>query len=146
MDQTWRHLPVTARPIATAVEAAVTAAAVQDDGALAAAADRLAALEPVRVGLVMGTAVRLLLEERHPDGLTGDDVRSVLTRTVAEHPHADPQVVLALLAGALGVSEAEPPIEPATSARHAAYLLTGTPIRPLIERAMKEIEQARLDD
>ena len=146
MDHTWRHLPATARPVAAAVEAAVTAAGRHDDEALDRAVAGLATLEPVRVGLVMGTAVRLLLEDRHPDGLTADDLRAELRATVAEHPGADPQVTLALLAGALGVLDGDVPLDPATSARHAAFLLAGAPPRPLIDRAMTEIEQTRLND
>ena len=146
MNSTWRHLPAAARPVATAVEAAVTAAAGHDDEALDRAVTGLAALEPARVGLVMGTAVRLLLEERHPDGLTADDLRAELRDTVAAHPGADPQVTLALLAGALGVLEDDLPIDPSTSARHAAFLLAGVPVRPLIDRTMTEIEQTRLTD
>ncbi|HEU4350091.1 MAG TPA: hypothetical protein VFR35_20115 [Actinoplanes sp.] len=146
MTHTWRHLPVAARPIGAAIEAAVIAAETPDREAMADAVAELAALDQVQVGLVLGTAVRLLLEERHPDGLTGDDIKHVLKRTVAEFPEADPQVVWFLLAGALGVHADGPPVSPELAAWHATFLLAGAPIRPLIERAMQEIEQTQLND
>jgi hypothetical protein len=100
--------------------------------------------------------VRLLLEDRHPDGLTGDDVRAVLTSCVTAasgwQPGVDPHVVLILLAGALGVHDDDPgpPPRPAELARHAALLLADQlgdrPVRGHLERALKEIEQTQLND
>jgi hypothetical protein len=78
----WRHLPAAARPIAAAATAAVAAAHARDGEALAEAVARLAALDPSTTGLILGTTVRLLLEETHPDGLDGDDVRKVLEHCV----------------------------------------------------------------
>ena len=82
MTTSWRHLPVAARPIAAATEAAVTAARGRDSEAMAKAVGDLGASDPAQVGLILGTAVRLLLEDQHPDGLTGDDVRTVLQSCV----------------------------------------------------------------
>ena len=156
MREMWRHLPAPARPIAAATEAAVTAARERDPEALAEASGALAALDAAQVGLILGTTVRLLLEDRHPDGLTGDDVRAVLTSCVTGaagwQPDVDPHVVLVLLAGALGVQEEDgaPPPPPGELARHAALLLADQlgpqPPRELLDRALKEIEQTQLND
>jgi hypothetical protein len=156
MTTTWRHLPAAARPIAAATEAAVAAVRDEEPEALDEAVGDLAASDPAQVGLILGTAVRLLLEERHPDGLTGDDVRAVLERCVrsamAWAPGVDPHVVLLLLAGALGVHDDgdEPPPRPEVLARHAALVLTdqlaGGRVRDLLDRTLREIERSQLND
>ena len=155
MTTSWRHLPVAARPIAAATEAAVTAARARDSEAMAAAVGDLGASDPAQVGLILGTGVRLLLEDQHPDGLTGDDVRTVLqscVRTAAEwQPDVDPHVVLILLAGSLGVhDDGEPPPAPGVLARHAALLIADQlgdrSIRDYLDRSLGEIERAQLND
>ena len=152
----WRHLPAPARPIAAATEAAVAAAKTRDREALAEAVADLAALDPAQTGLILGTTVRLLLEDTHPDGLDGDDVRTVLERCVraaAEwQPDVDPHVVLILLAGALGVldDDGEPPPKPDALARHTALLLADLvqlrPMQDYLTRALGEIERTQLND
>jgi hypothetical protein len=172
MTQSWRHLPAPARPIAAAALAAVSAARQRDDEALAAAAGDLAALDPALVRLIVGTAVRLLLEDTHPDGLDGDDIRNVLERCVRSaaqwQPEVDPHVVLILLAGALGVhdDDGEAPPKPDVLARHAALLMADLlgdvpaprpsasgasgdaeeRIAGCLTRALREIERAQLND
>src|SRR5688500_16099292 len=104
----WRHLPSPARAIATAAEAAVEAARERDKEAFDDAVEQLAALDVVQVGLVLGAVVRTLLEDLHPDGLDGDDVRAALEHAVrasAEWQDVDPQVMVVLLVGALGVQD-----------------------------------------
>jgi len=152
----WRHLPAPARPIAAAADAAVAAATARDREALTEAVSVLAAQDPPQTGLILGTAVRLLLEDTHPDGLDGDDVRAVLeqcVRSAAEwQPDVDPHVVLLLLAGALGVLEddGEPPPKPDALARHAALLLASLlrqrPMAGYLTAALAEIERAQLND
>jgi hypothetical protein len=164
MTQNWRHLPAPARPIAAAALAAAAAARNQDNDALAEAAGELAALDPGHVGLILGTTVRVLLEDMHPDGLDGDDVRTVLEHCVrasaAWQPDVDPHVVLVLLAGALGVYEddGEPQPKPESLARHAALLMADLlegPAGPAagdervaayLTAALREIERAQLND
>ena len=96
MTSSWRHLPVAARPIAAAANAAIAAAREHDGEALAETVADLAALDPAQVNLILGTAVRLLLEDTHPDGLDGDDVRTVLEHCVRAaagwQPEVDPHV------------------------------------------------------
>ncbi|MEV0898687.1 hypothetical protein [Actinoplanes sp. NPDC049802] len=153
MTDTWRHLPAPARPIAVAATAAIVAVRALDPTALDDAVARLAALDPARNGLVLGTAVRLLLEDGHPDGLTADDVRSALASCVRSWPEqADPQVVLWLLAGALGVLDEDgtPPPEPGALARNAAVLLAdllaGREPAPWWTATLAEIERAQIND
>ena len=123
---------------------------------MAKAVGDLGASDPAQVGLILGTGVRLLLEDRHPDGLTGDDVRIVLqscVRSAAEwQPDVDPHVVLILLAGALGRTRRRrpPPPKPEVLARHAVLLIADQlgerSIRDCPGRALDEIERAQLND
>lgn len=130
----WSQLPPPARAVAVAASEAVTAVQAGDADRLADATATLAVTDGG--GLILGTVVRLLLEERYPDGLDGDDVSLVLTACVTEHPTADPHVLLVLLAGALGVHPEEDGTQPSAgeTAAHGpllvAYLLDGSP-RPL---------------
>jgi hypothetical protein len=128
--RTFRELPGPARVIAETTSGAVTAAWARDLPAFEEAADRLALLDPEQVGIVLGAVVRTLLEDLHPDGLTGDDVQAVLERCARSAlewcPRVDPDVLLVLLAGALGVhpdqDEAHPPAGAAV-AWHAPLLV-----------------------
>ncbi|MEU5942088.1 hypothetical protein ABZ807_23530 [Micromonospora sp. NPDC047548] len=157
MSVTWRHLPAPAREIAGAATDAVEAARARDGEAYEVATARLAGAE--RSGLVLGAVVRLMLEETHPDGLDGDDVRRVLERCVRAaapwRPEVDPHVVLVLLASALGVydpGEDDAPPEPAAIARHAPLLVadlravTGRPVEGYLGAAFTEIERTERHD
>jgi hypothetical protein len=152
MTDSRRHLPAPARPIAAAATAGVAAVRAADHAALDEATADLAALDPARTGLVLGTAVRLLLEDGHPDGLTADDVRAALASCVRSWPEADPQVVLWLLAAALGVLDEDgtTPPKPDALARNAVVLLTdllaGREIGPWWTATLAEIERAQLND
>lgn len=148
-QQQWRHLPVAARPIAAAAEAAVAAFREQDDEALVTAVGDLAALDSAQVGLILGTCVRLLLEHHHPDGITSEDAREALI--AAAGAGADPQVTLVLLTGALGLDhEVDVTPAPEALARDGILLLTGLlgdyPVGPWLEAALSEIERTQLND
>lgn len=157
MTTTWRHLPASAREIAEAATAAVAAAVERDVEAYPMTVVRLAAAD--RAGLVLGGVVRLLLEETHPDGLDGDDVRQVLERcvrsTAAWWPDVDPHVLLVLLAGALGVydpGDDDSPPDPAAIAGHAPLLVadllaaTGRPLTDYLTAAFAEVARTELHD
>jgi hypothetical protein len=157
MEENWRHLPAAARPIAAAATAAVEAAQRRDAAALAEATADLAALDAARTGLILGVAVRLLLEDGNPDGLDGEAVRTVLERCVRSaagwQPDVDAGVVLLLLAGALGVLTEDDDTPPPTItevARHSALLLADLlgprPLPPVLTAALAEIERAQLND
>ncbi|MEU4687646.1 hypothetical protein [Actinoplanes sp. NPDC023714] len=149
MTNSWRHLPPPARPIAAATVASLSSFRSSTD---AFEAHDLAAQDPAQTGLILGTVVRLLLEDANPDGLTADDVRAALASCVRSWPEADPQVVLWLLAGALGVLDEEgaPAPKPAVLARHAVALvddlLAGRPVEPWLTAALAEIERSQLND
>ena len=156
MSQNWRHLPAPARPVAAAAVKAVAAAGARDAGAFDEATGELAALDASRAGLILGTLVRLLLEDGHADGLDGAAVKDVLENAVrsamAWRADVDPHVVLLLLAGALGVTEedgADPP-KPDVLARHAALLIESLlgprPLEPFLTAALQEIERVQLND
>ncbi|GIF74023.1 hypothetical protein Asi02nite_35410 [Asanoa siamensis] len=145
-------MPAVARPIADAAADAVTAAGDQDAAGFEAAVARLAAYDPAQTGLLLGTVVRHALEEGHPDGLASDDIRDTLAAVVtgarAWQPEVDPQVVLLLLAGALGVLETDPdeaPVKPDVAARHAtllvAHLVAPATFAARLERAATELAE-----
>jgi hypothetical protein len=118
--------------------------------------------------------VRELLEDQHPDGLDGDDVRAALEGCVdwaaapplvaggAEQPpqapptRVDPEVLVAVLVGALGVhpdDEDAPRPGPEAFARNGsvliAYLLGRKPSAPAaayLTRAFGEIADRERSD
>lgn len=136
--------------------AACAAARRQDRQALTDSVAELVAQDQAVTGLITGTAVRLLLESRHPDGLDADDVRTVLATSVRAAatwcPEVDPQVTLFLLANALQVwdDDGAPPPGPGPLALHAALLIDHlsadeTP-EQVLTAALAEIERAQLND
>ncbi|WP_033342472.1 hypothetical protein [Catenuloplanes japonicus] len=153
----WRHLPPTARGIAVAASGAVEAARAKDAEAFDEAVEALAAQDQERSGLVLGAVTRLLVEASHQDGVDSDDVRAVLAHCVREamtwQAEVDPQVVLVLLAGALGVYDPEgedAPPKATAQARHSALLiasLLGTrPFAEYLAFAFGEISRAEHHD
>jgi hypothetical protein len=164
-------LPPAARAIATAVTDGVAAAQAGDPDAFADATRRLLLADGEHVRVVLGHAVRMLLEELHPDGLDGDEVRDDVVRCVtssaAWFPDADAEVLVIVLAGALGIHP-DPPPEPAPDdpwadavtaappppaevARHALALLAdllasrGRPVRHYLEAAFTEVARAEFE-
>ncbi|MGI5244394.1 hypothetical protein [Dactylosporangium sp. CA-139066] len=151
----WRHLPPAARAIAVAATDAVEAARAQAAEPYAEAAERLAALDAEPTGRVLGAVVRMLLEERHPDGLDGDDVRAALEHAVrwaAAWRDVDPQVMVVLLVGALGIHETgeEAPLPPRALAEHAPLLISdllqARTFATYLEAAFTEIQRAEIHD
>jgi hypothetical protein len=166
---TLAELPPAARAIATAVTDAVAAAQAPDAAAFDDATRRLLLADPEQVRLVLGDAVRLLLEEVHPDGVDGDDLREVIGRcarwAAPWFPAVDPGVLVVVLSGALGIHPDTPPPgtgeqppefddpwdavppRPSTAAvtRHAVVLLAdlvttrGRPLRGYLESAFTEL-------
>lgn len=148
-------LPPAARAVAAATVEAVTAAQTRDTERYEAAVTALAALDRERIGIVLGYVIRALLEEHHPDGLDGDDIRALLSECVRGalpwRPDVDPHVLVVLLANALDIHEPDEertPLRPVQVAAHApllvADLLTGVRrgIRGYVEAALGEIARA----
>ncbi|MDG4787588.1 hypothetical protein O7626_16870 [Micromonospora sp. WMMD1102] len=143
------------RAISQATLRAVAAVREQDRAALDEAAGELAPLPAEQVGLVLGTVLRLLLEQAHPDGLAGEDVQAVLVRCARSNAgwlaELDVEVLALLLTGALGVhqlADGVPAAEPAAVARHAPLLVadllavTGGTAGDLLAAALSEIAVA----
>jgi hypothetical protein len=156
VTSSWSHLPPPARVIATAASAAFDAARERDKDAFETAVEQLGALDPEQTGLVLGAVVRALLEDLHPDGLDGDDIRAALERAVrsaAEWQDIDPQVMVVLLVGALGVHDEgddEQRPTPRVLARHAPLLivelLQARSFPRYLQNALTEIERSQVQD
>ncbi|WP_067651322.1 hypothetical protein [Nocardia harenae] len=143
----------TAERIGRGIEAALVAVTGQDAAAFGAATAELAALPAEQTGLVLGGALRELLEVAHPDGLDGDDIQAALARTLraalAWLPELDPAGFVAALTGALGVTEPdESPPAPAVTQPAALLLIADlaavarVPPAAAIRNAFAEIERA----
>jgi hypothetical protein len=152
-----RDLPPAARAVAAAITTAVAAAAARDAAELRPAAAELSLVDN---DTALGQATRFVLEDLHPDGLDGDDIRAVLeqcTKSALDWlPETDPHVLLVVLAGALGIhpGEHEGVVRPTRVelALHApvllAHLLTGSGKRlePYLTRAFTEIARTETMD
>ncbi|MFW0785181.1 hypothetical protein AAFP35_11715 [Gordonia sp. CPCC 206044] len=97
-----------ARDIAAATDRGITAARSHDSEDLDDAVAQLEKHGDAARGM-QAHMVRELLETSYQDGLSGDDVSDVLTRTIAAAARwvasVDPNAVAAVLTGALGVAE-----------------------------------------
>jgi hypothetical protein len=97
-----------ARSISAAIIGANAAARAGDPDQFEAALVVLAAQNPEQLAVVQGAIVLSILQERHPDGLTGEDVQAAIEATVRDagwYPGTDPEVLVATLLGALGVRD-----------------------------------------
>jgi hypothetical protein len=135
----------------------IQAARSADVDAFESATERLIALDrggAGRVGAAQSGVLNQVIEQRHPDGLDGEDARAVLehaARTaVPWWPSLDVNILLTVLAGALGVldPDAEPyPASPLALAQHAsiliADLLGAVDATPLVTAAIVEIHRAQ---
>ena len=149
-------LPTTARAIAEAALIAVDAAHRRDADPFEAAATTLSTTDGS--GLVLGSVVRLLLEEQNPDGLGADEVKTALVDCVTWAStwaaDIDPHAVLVLLASALGVHDPDnvevPDPSPREFSRHGALLtaslLGPRPLDPYLATAFAEIRRKELHD
>lgn len=143
------HWPMIAREIAHATETALGAARAGDEPAFAAAAADLVELPYEQVTAVHAGMMRELFEELHPDGLAGEDVQAVFERCARGPVQAAPDALVAVLTGALGVTDPEAP-----KARPEQYLTAGLVVLadllatraiepgPYVRRAVGEIERA----
>src|ERR1044072_6571181 len=104
---TLSDLPPAARAIAAATTDAGAAAQAGDKAAFDDACGRLLLADPEHTRVILGDAVRLLLEEVLPDGVDGDDLREVIGRCARSaapwFPGVDPGVMVVVLSGALGI-------------------------------------------
>ncbi|MGN5237407.1 MULTISPECIES: hypothetical protein [unclassified Rhodococcus (in: high G+C Gram-positive bacteria)] len=147
------HWPTITRQIATETDAAATAARSEAVPAFDEALAELAALPYEQVTAVHAGMVRELLEELHPDGLTGEDVQSVLERSLRNGmrwlPSLQPDAVVAVLTGTLGVHDDEAPkVQPADYLSAGVLVLADllaarkSAPGPYLRRAVAEIERS----
>jgi hypothetical protein len=146
------HWPLTVRSIATATDDAIAAASARVVEPFSDAIETLASEDPAQVGLIHAEMVRSLLEELHPDGLTGEDVQDALTRTVRSaaewNPTIDVDGFVEVLTGALGVADTEER-RPRPRPEHAVLLIADllvrrkTPAQVYIRRAVGEVQRAQ---
>ncbi|MFD4294591.1 hypothetical protein ACFWPA_02560 [Rhodococcus sp. NPDC058505] len=109
MQQWPSEWPRPAKGIASAIDAAVTAAGAADAPAFGAATTELLRWEPDQVRAVLSAMVRALLEDVHPDGLTGEAVQAVLERSARAAagwlPTLDVGALAVVLTGSLGLTD-----------------------------------------
>lgn len=144
--------PPTVRAIATATEDAVAAARAKSPEAFSEAIENLSSEDSAQVGSVHAEMVRSLLEELHPDGLTGEDVQDTLTATVRSaaewNPSLDVPGFVEVLTGALGVADTDEK-RPSPRPEHAVLIITDLLARRkvgaevYIRRAIAEIQRAQ---
>ena len=137
------HWPKTTQRIASATDAALVAARAGASEVFGDALDDLVGLPYETVTAVHAGMMRELFEELHPDGLTGEDVQTVLPRAVRDGvrwlPSMQPNAVVAVITGALGVQDVEatdPRIAPEqylTAARNISRLAIGSTPPPTDE-------------
>lgn len=154
-------LPAPARAVRASTLDAVGAAQASDKAAFTEATERLAACEPEHVRLVLGSAVRHLLEDLHPDGLAADDlldlIRSCARRAFAWYPELDVEALVVVLTGALGIHEPdEAPRRwtPLEVARHAPLFITELlaqptehrPVEQYLDQAFEDLATAQRND
>jgi len=123
-------LPAAARAIAATTTDAVDAARAGDVAVFDEAVTRLVAAEPEQVRVVLGVVVRALLEDLHPDGVSGDDllelIKSCARTSYGWYPGVDLDALVVVLTGALGVHEPElepRKFTPLDVARHAPLFI-----------------------
>jgi hypothetical protein len=160
-------LPAAARAISSATTDAVAAVTSTDVAAFDEAVARLAAAEPEQVRVVLGVVVRALLEDLHPDGVSGDDllelIKSCARTSIGWYPGVDIEVLVVVLTGALGVHEPDQEprqFSPLDVARHAPLFIaellavgrarqagrTGRPLSDYFADAYLEISRAELNE
>ncbi|MEE2030589.1 hypothetical protein [Rhodococcus chondri] len=149
------HWPTITRQIATATVSALDAVRSESAPAFDAAVGDLVALPYEQVTAVYAGMTRELLEELHPDGLTGEDVQAVLERSVRGgarwQSSLHPDAVVEVLVETLGVSD---PDAETPKIRPEQYLSAGSVVlaelvaarrvapEPYVRRAVAEIERA----
>ncbi|SDE53357.1 hypothetical protein [Rhodococcus tukisamuensis] len=148
--------PRAVRDIASATDDAATAARAADLGVFVEASERLRAVDLEQVRAVHSAMVRELLEDLHPDGLTGEAVQAVLercARTAAVWvPDLQVPLLVAVLTGSLGLSDPDEEFGASDRfglVRHALLVLADllgaaqAPASGYLRRAVAEIERAQ---
>jgi enamine deaminase RidA (YjgF/YER057c/UK114 family) len=140
------------------VSDAVDAAGSGDREGFARAGPRLSARDPDQLRRVLSAVLRPLLEDLHPEGVSGDDLRTAVAGCaagVATWAPVDPQVLVVVVAGAFGIhpQEQERPDVAATQVAHHACLLiahllatSGRRLEEYLRLAFAELARSELQD
>jgi hypothetical protein len=154
-DSGYRSWPGSARGLAVAVDAAVSAAPSADGEAFGAAITDLARVDEEQLAVVLGTVTRDLLERAYPDGLDSDDAEQVLQRVINSaaswYPDLDSDALIWALTGALGIGDLDElterggPVVAAHGLLLIGELLSGLaqPLPPVLEDALHELKRAQ---
>ncbi|MDQ1733284.1 MAG: hypothetical protein QOK10_3443 [Pseudonocardiales bacterium] len=140
--------------MARALQQALAAAAASDAEAFVEAAAQLHRLDLEQVGRVQAVMTRCLLEDSHPGGLDGEDVRAALERCVGDaaawFPGLSGDALIAVFTSALGMFEPDEDnqVAAATMVSHASLVIAdlakscGLPVEPYLDAAIEEIRRA----
>lgn len=144
--------PYAVRTIAGATDDALTAARDTDTEKFHDAVEILESADPHQVASVHAEIVRSILEDLHPDGLTGEDVQAALEKTVRSAGGWLPTLEVAgfvdVLTGALGVADQEDEPRAKPRVEHALLIIgavAGTKVvaADYVLRAVGEIARAQ---
>ncbi|HEY2795040.1 MAG TPA: hypothetical protein VGJ28_21955 [Micromonosporaceae bacterium] len=129
----WKDFGGPVRVLGTAIVRAVDAVGDADDYPRATAE-----LATPPAGLILGGLVRSMLEDQHPDGLDSDDIEAVLVgcyRAASAWTVVDANVLLAVLASALGIHEPGVTYDDITAPERTEDEWTSAPIGGTAARA-----------
>lgn len=141
--------------MATAVDAAVSAAQAGDAAAFTEAMADLSRADREQLAVLLGTVMRDLLERSHPDGLDAGDVeqalRSCSTSAASWYELLDSEVLILALAGALGITDLDESPQPGAAAvvAHGLLLIADQltalqqDLRPVLDLALHELMRAQ---
>ncbi len=146
--------PRTAREMALAIDAAVSAARAGEAAAFTDAADDLGRMDREQLAVVLGAVTRELLERSHPDGLGASDAEQVLAsclRSAASwYEPLDGDSLIQALTGTLGIHDPDEsaPAGPAV-VTHGLLLIAdqltvlSQALPPVLDRALRELMRAQ---
>ena len=141
--------------MATAVDAAVSAARTADAAAFAAAMADLGRADREQLAVLLGAVMRDLLERSQPDGLDSGDVEQALRRcstsAASWYELLDGEVLILALAGSLGITDLDeaPPPDAAAIVAHGLLLIADQlttlqqDLQPVLELALHELMRAQ---
>jgi hypothetical protein len=141
--------------MALAVDAAVSAAQSGDGAAFTDAIADLSRVDREQLAVLLGAAMRDLLERSHPDGLGSDDagqvLQSCIQSAVSWYEPLDSELLILALTGALGMSDPDesPQLGGTAVVAHGLLLIAdqlkipAQELWPVLDRALHELMRAQ---
>lgn len=149
----YRAWPRPVRTMAVAIDSSVTAASAGAADAFDEAVAVLRRMDTDTLGALLGEVTRDLLERSHPDGLDSDDAEAVIAsgaRTAAWFEPFDPDALVLVVTGALGVLDLDESPVPATAlVTHGVLLIAerlaalGLELASVLDAALVELRRAQ---